>query len=125
MEKLTNVKALELVLGMAEVRENAELVEKLEKMKEQFAKKNASRSADGTKTLTKDQQLNEKIKEVILEVLGRYEEPKMIKELQTENEEISSDKYSNQKMSALLRQLVKDGKVVRVEEKGKAKFGLA
>ena len=50
--KLTNVKALEMVLAMAEVQNNAELVEKLENMKAQFEKKNASR-ANGEKKPTK------------------------------------------------------------------------
>ena len=41
MKKLTNVLALEMVLGMAEVQANTELVAKLETMKAQFEKKNS------------------------------------------------------------------------------------
>ena len=125
MMKLTNVTALEMVLGMEEVKSNQELFDKLTTMKEQFAKKNKSVGADGKKSLTKEQMANEKVKEVILDVMAKYEEPKMIKELQAENEEISSEKYSNQKMSALLRQLVSNGSVVRTEVKGKAYFQVA
>ena len=42
MKKLTNVLALEMVLGMAEVQANTDLVAKLETMKAQFEKKNSS-----------------------------------------------------------------------------------
>lgn len=123
MEKMTNVKALEMVLGMNEVLQNSELVEKLTKMKVQFEKKNKGVSANGKKTLTKEQQANEKIKEVILEILKKCTEPKAIKELQAENKAlIGVEKYSNQKISALLKQLISVGLVERVEEKKVAKF---
>ena len=46
MKKLTNVLALEMVLGMAEVQANTELVAKLETMKAQFEKKNSSKPSD-------------------------------------------------------------------------------
>ena len=68
MVKLTNVLALEMVLGMAEVQANVELVEKLTKMKEQFDKQNKSSvGADGKKVLTVEQRKNEVLKETILE----------------------------------------------------------
>ena len=124
MEKLTNVKALEMVLGMAEVQTNVELVEKLTKMKEQFEKKNKSSvGADGKKVLTAEQKKNEGLKEIILEVLTRYEEPKQVKELIAENEELAS--YTGQKISALITQLVKAEKVVKVVDKNVSKFQLA
>ena len=124
MEKLTNVKALEMVLGMAEVQANVELVEKLTKMKEQFEKKNKSSvGADGKKVLTAEQKKNEGLKEIILEVLTRYEEPKQVKELIAENEELSS--YTGQKISALITQLVKAEKVIKVVDKKASKFQLA
>ena len=91
MTKLTNVLALEMVLGMAEVQANVELVEKLTKMKEQFEKKNKSSvGADGKKVLTAEQKKNEILKETILEVLTRYEEPKQVKDLIAENEELAN-----------------------------------
>lgn len=125
MMKLTNVLALEMVLGMNEVQANQELVEKLTTMKNQFEKKNKSSvGADGKKILTAEQKKNESLKEVIVAILGEYDEPKAIKELQAENEEIAPTVYSNQKISALIRQLVKDGKVERTEEKRVAKFKL-
>ena len=124
MTKLTNVLALEMVLGMKEVQANVELVEKLTKMKEQFEKKNKSSvGADGKKVLTAEQKKNEGLKEIILEVLTRYEEPKQIKELIAENEELSS--YTGQKISALITQLLKAEKVVKVVDKKASKFQLA
>lgn len=124
MTKLTNVLALEMVLGMKEVQANVELVEKLTKMKEQFEKKNKSSvGADGKKILTAEQKKNEILKETILEVLTRYEEPKQIKELIAENEELAS--YTGQKISALITQLVKAEKVVKVIDKKASKFQLA
>ena len=124
MTKLTNVLALEMVLGMTEVQANVELVEKLTKMKEQFEKKNKSSvGADGKKVLTAEQKKNEGLKETILEVLTRYEEPKQIKELIAENEELAS--YTGQKISALITQLLKVEKVVKVVDKNVSKFQLA
>ena len=124
MVKLTNVLALEMVLGMAEVQANVELVEKLTKMKEQFEKKNKSSvGADGKKVLTAEQKKNEGLKETILEVLTRYEEPKQIKELIAENEELAS--YTGQKISALITQLLKAEKVVKVVDKNVSKFQIA
>ena len=124
MVKLTNVLALEMVLGMKEVQANVELVEKLTKMKEQFEKKNKSSvGADGKKVLTAEQKKNEGLKETILEVLTRYEEPKQVKELIAENEELSS--YTGQKISALITQLVKAEKVIKVVDKKASKFQLA
>ena len=120
MTKLTNVLALEMVLGMKEVQANVELVEKLTKMKEQFEKKNKSSvGADGKKILTAEQKKNEIIKEQLIEVLARCEEPQQIKDLMR-MEEFSE--YSNQKLSALLKQLVTAEKVERVEDKKVAKF---
>ena len=124
MTKLTNVLALEMVLGMKEVQANVELVEKLTKMKEQFDKKNKSSvGADGKKVLTAEQKKNEILKETILEVLTRYEEPKQVKDLIAENEELSE--YTGQKISALMTQLVKAEKVVKVIDKKASKFQLA
>ena len=122
MKKLTNVMALTMVLGMEEVKANPELVEKLEKMLAQFEKKNGSSE---NRKPTKTQLENEGLKTQLIEILSNYEEPKAIKELQAENEEINATIISNQKISALFRQLIQEGKLVRVEEKRVAKFILA
>lgn len=117
MIKLTNVTALEMVLGMEEVKANAELVEKLIKMKEQFQKKNST----GTKKPSKAQIENEEIKGRLVEFLGTIEEPIQIKEIQQVDE---FKDYSNQKISALLKQLVECGTVAKVVEKRVSKFSL-
>ena len=119
-KKLTNVIALEMVLAMKEVQANQELVAKLELMKTQFEKKNKSSvRADGTKILTAEQKKNEIIKGQLIEVLTKCEEPQQIKDLM-KMEEFSE--YSNQKLSALLKQLVTAEKVERIEDKKVAKF---
>ena len=111
MEKITNVKALEFVLANANLPK--EYAEKIEKMKAQFEKKN---SAEKKPTAT--QIANEGIKSVILEVIG--EKSMTITEMQKVNGELAE--LSNQKISALLKQMVENGSVVREEIKRKAYF---
>ena len=111
MEKITNVKALSIVLDTCEL--SAEVRAKLEKMKSQFEKKN---SAEKKPTAT--QIANEGIKSVILETLG--DSSLTITEMQKINGELTE--LSNQKISALLKQMVESGSVVREEIKRKAHF---
>lgn len=111
MEKMTNVKALNFVLSNCDL--TAEVREKIEKMKVQFEKKN---SAEKKPTAT--QIANEGIKTVILDTLGNGS--LTITELQKLNAELGE--LSNQKISALLKQMIADGLVVREEIKRKAFF---
>ena len=111
MEKITNVKALAYVLENCEL--SAEVKAKLEKMKAQFEKKN---SAEKKPTAT--QVANEGIKNVILEALG--EKSMTITEMQKANSELAE--LSNQKISALIKQMTDNGSVVREEIKRKAYF---
>ena len=111
MEKMTNVKALAYVLENCEL--TTEVKEKLEKMKIQFEKKN---SAEKKPTAT--QIANEGIKNLILEVIGNSS--LTITEMQKINGELAE--LSNQKISALLKQMVENGSVVREEIKRKAYF---
>jgi cell division GTPase FtsZ len=111
MEKITNVKALAYVLDNCDL--SAEYREKIEKMKAQFEKKN---SAEKKPTATQIE--NEGIKNVILEVIG--DSSLTISEMQKINSELAE--YSNQKISALLGQMVKSGLIVREEIKRKAHF---
>ena len=120
---MTNIKALEMVLELEEVQNNTELFEKLLKMKNSFEKKNGSLVDEkGNKILSPTQKRNEEIKITIMNVLYKYNEYKSIKELQTENSEIGFDKYSNQKLSSLIKQLINENKIERIEEKRVAKF---
>ena len=114
MEKMTNVKALAYVLENYEL--TTEVKEKLEKMKIQFEKKN---SAEKKPTAT--QIANEGIKNVILETLS--EKSMTITEMQKSNSELAE--LSNQKISALLKQMTENGSVKREEIKRKAYFSKA
>ena len=115
--KLTNVRALEMVLAMAEVQNNAELVEKLENMKAQFEKKNASR-ANGEKKPRKTQLEHMELAEQLKELLT--EEPQPQKELQVQIEVATS-----QKMTAIVKILVEQGVAVKETIKGVASVKLA
>ena len=111
MEKITNVKALSIVLDTCTLSD--EVRAKLEKMKAQFEKKN---SVEKKPTATQIE--NEGIKSVILETIG--DGSFTISELQKLNGELAE--HSNQKLSALLKQMVESGSVVREEIKRKAHF---
>ena len=111
MEKTTNVKALAYVLDNYDL--PAEIHAKLEKMKVQFEKKN---SAEKKPTATQIE--NEGIKNLILEVIG--DSSLTITEMQKINGELAE--RSNQKISALLKQMVENGSIVREEIKRKAYF---
>ena len=69
---------------------------------------------------SKTQIENKAIKEKIVNALTQVAREVTITELQSVNEDMAS--YSNQKLSALLKQLVEDGLVERVEDKKKAFF---
>lgn len=111
MEKTTNVKALAYVLDNYDL--PTEIYAKLEKMKVQFEKKNSAE-----KKPTANQIANEGIKNLILEVIG--DSSLTITEMQKINGELAE--LSNQKISALLKQMVENGSVVREEIKRKAYF---
>lgn len=71
---------------------------------------------------TKTQVENEKIKARILEVLTEVNEVMTISELMTAN---GLEGYSNQKLSALANQLVKEEKVVKTSVKKVSYFKIA
>ena len=106
------------LLSIAEVAANPELVEFIEHEKELLARKNASASS-ATRKPTKTQIANEGIKAEMLDLMQSgtsYLISDMMKMFPTLAE------YPSQKIVALMRQLVKDEKVVREEIKGKAYF---
>ena len=112
MEKMTNVKALSYVLANCELTD--EVREKVEKMKAQFEKKNSAE-----KKPTANQVANEGIKEAILSSMesGKlYSITDLIKEVP------ACADLTNQKVSALVKQMISDNLVERVEEKRKAFF---
>ena len=121
MEKMTNVKALEYVLDNFASEENAvlpeDVTEKLIAMKVSFEKKSANRKA------TKTQEENAGIKIMILESLSAIGSPVTVSDLQ--NRYAALGQYSNQRISALLRQLVNEEKVVKSTDKKKSYFAVA
>ena len=70
---------------------------------------------------TKTQEENEVLKGVILDTLTN--EGVTVTDLQSKSDELSA--LSNQRVSALLRQMIADGKVVKVVDKKKSYFSLA
>lgn len=115
MEKMTNVKAIEFVLANAEL--PTEVKEKLEKMKVQFVKKNSAERKP-----TANQTENAGLKVAILDYLGTVEKA-TITDMMKNVVELAD--LSNQRVSAIVRQLKDSGEVVRTEEKRKAYFSLA
>ena len=91
----------------------------IEKRIEITKKKNENR---GEAKPTKTQLENEGIKTVILNTLAGVGRSTTISDLMKSSAELGT--YSNQKLSSLLTQLLKDKAVVRTEVKGKAYYAL-
>ena len=117
-EKMTNKKALTFVLESFEL--PADVKEKLEKMLVQVEKKNSAKTEG---KLTPTQIANEGIKTEILDFLATADRKLTISEMLKEIPACAE--LTNQRVSALVRQLVTEGKVVRTEEKRKAYFSIA
>lgn len=103
--------------------ENFSIAQAVEFLDERIAiteKKNAN---GGERKPTKEQIANEGVKETIVAVLNEIGVPTTINGIQKASAELAE--LSNQKISALLTQLVKANRVVRTEVKGKAHFALA
>ena len=115
MEKMTNVKAINYVLGNCEI--PADVKEKLEKMREQFVKKNSAERKP-----TANQVENQGYKADILAYLGTVESA-TITDLMKAIPSLAE--LSNQRVSAIVRQLKDSGEVVREEIKRKAYFSIA
>ena len=110
--KMTYAKALEIAMNA--VKENKEVYDKLDALKASIAKKN---SAERKPTAT--QKANENYKTAILEFM-EVGKKYTITDLMKEVMELAD--LSNQRVSALVRQLKEDGLVLREEEKRKAYF---
>lgn len=114
MEKMTNVKAINYVLGNCEV--PADVKEKLEKMREQFVKKNSAERKP-----TANQTENVGFKADILAYLATVDKA-TITDLMKNVASLAD--LSNQRVSAIVRQLKDSGEVVREEIKRKAYFSV-
>lgn len=73
-------------------------------------------------TPSKTQIENEEIKKDIVKILTEINKPVTISELQELNPNMA--KYSNQKLSALLKQLVESKEVTKVSDKKKSYFSV-
>jgi hypothetical protein len=119
-KKMTKATAWTIVKGIVENSghpQSAELVEKIENELALLAKKNSAE-----KKPTAQQTANEGIKSAIVNgmVANRaYTITDIIKEVP------QCAELTNQRVSALMRQLVESGAVVRTEDKRKAYFTLA
>lgn len=111
--KMTYVEAIQNALAMEGL--NDETREKLEALIVSLNKKKENKKA------TKTQTENVGYKATILEVLATVEKA-TVSELQDLNEELGG--LSNQKVSALMRQLVEGGEVVKTTDKKKSYFSL-
>ena len=110
--KMTYVKALEIAIKAVE--DNKEVAEKLEALKASVAKKNSAE-----RKLTATQKANEGYKTAILEFMEvgkKYTITDLMKEV------VELADLSNQRVSALVRQLKEEELVERTEEKRKAYF---
>ena len=116
--KMTNVKAISYVLENCVLPD--EVFEKIKNIKASLEKKST-----GKKKATKDDLERQGIKDTIFNFLSENEGSQYtITEIMHNIE--GYNKYSNQKLSALVKQLVAEGLVEREEDgKGKAVFSLA
>ena len=116
-KKMTKKDYFNELLTIKEVAENEKLVAFIEHELELLAKKNST--ASGDKKLTATQKANEELKVGILESMTPnrlYTITEMIKEFPCCKE------LTNQKVSAIVRQMLKEETVRKVEDKKKALF---
>jgi hypothetical protein len=77
-------------------------------------------SSTGEKKMTATQKANEELKVVILEVLKAHKEPMTITEMMKADARLGE--LTNQKISAVIRLMLKEETVDRIEDKKKAMF---
>ena len=116
-KKITKRDRFNALLNMAEVKANPDMVAFIEHELELLDKKNSAE-----KKPTAQQTANEAIKSAIVEAM-EANRLYTVTEIQKSVDECAD--LSNQRVSALLRQLKDDGVIVRTEDKRKAYFSLA
>ena len=112
--KMTKREVINMMLAEEAIKTNGTYVEYLNHELALLDRKTSNKKA------TKNQEQNENIKSVILEVLNTINGT--VTEIQSASAELSE--FSNQKISALLRQLCANGEVVKTMDKKKAIFSL-
>ena len=113
-KKITKKQMYEMIMGETN---NQEIITFCKHELELLDKKSSKSSQ------TKTQIENEKIKATILESLTKIAKSVTITELQELDTEMAQ--FSNQKLSALLKQLVASKQVIRTENKKKAYFSVS
>ena len=106
------------IANVAEVAANAEMVDFLNHQIELLD----NRKSSPRKGLTATQKANLGVKELIVNALAESGDKMTVGEILTCE---GLGEYTSQKISALLRQLVLDGRVVKTMEGKKAYFGIA
>ena len=114
-KKMTKREKFEMLKALSEVKANPMLTEFIDHELELLAKKNASE-----KKPTAQQMANEGLKQIIMDVLTENGGLMTVTDVQKSCAELAE--LSNQRISALLRQLKDDKMVDRVEDKRKAYF---
>lgn len=114
-KKVTKRDNFNALLKIEEVAKNSQLVEFINHELELLDKKSASRAT----AQTANQKANEEIKKAIIDALVEVGKS-TITDLQKANEEMAQ--YSNQKLSALLKQMVESGEVAKTTDKKKSYF---
>jgi hypothetical protein len=117
-KKVTKRDNFNKLLTIEEVANDTQLVEFINHELKLLDKKSASHST----AKTANQKANEEIKKSIVNALVEIGKS-TISDLQKANEDMAQ--YSNQKLSALLKQMVDSGEVVRTTDKKKAYFEVA
>ena len=115
MTKMTQRDYFNEIIALAKANDRNDLVEFAEGRIAVLDKKSANKKP------TKTQEENEVLKGVILATLTN--EGVTVTDLQSKNEELSA--LANQRVSALLRQMIAEGKVVKTVDKKKSYFSLA
>ena len=114
-KKLTKRDYYNQLLEKAEVKADEKLVKFIENELALLAKKSSAE-----KKPTAVQLANEGIKDTILEVLSANGGYMTVTDIQKADESLTE--LSNQKVSALIRQLKDEGKIEKIEEKRKSYF---
>lgn len=115
-KKLTKREVFSKMLEVSEIASNDLFVEFINHELELLDRKSSK------STQTKTQIENEGIKNAIVESLERIGSPITITELQEKDSEMAN--YSNQKLSALLKQLVSENRVSKTVDKKKSYFSI-
>lgn len=115
--KLTQKDYFNMIIELAKENGRDDLVAFAEGRIEKLAKKSTS-----TKP-TKNQVANESIKETLVSILTELDNPSTVSEIMTDPRiEVGT---SNQKITSLLTQLVKEQRVTNTKEKGKSYYAIA